>query len=106
LVHPGVQLNAVKCDPLRTNPELRDRRPDFPVKPVPIHAEVERRISEPDEPWQDGCAAVCQRLLLARGRRERDHGTLSRAPGHGYQLRCLEYRQGPSQRVPVDAKRG
>ena len=46
LVSPVVQINPVKRNSLLANGDLHQVRSDFPVEPVPAHAEIEGGISQ------------------------------------------------------------
>ena len=54
LLHPGVQFKAVERDALSTNRDFGDVRPDFDIESIAVHAEVARRIAEPEQPRGEG----------------------------------------------------
>jgi len=45
LVCPGVQVNTVKRNPLRTNANRRDTRADIAIEAILIHAQLAWRIA-------------------------------------------------------------
>jgi len=50
LLHPSVQFKSVKGDTLFANRNFSDVLSYFSVETVPVHAEIERSIPQPDEP--------------------------------------------------------
>ena len=53
MVDPGVEFKTVERDPLSTNRDLSDVRPNLDVETVTVHAEVARCIAEAEEPRSD-----------------------------------------------------
>ena len=49
LLDPGVQFKAIKGDALGTDRDFREFRSYLGVKPVAVHAEIERRVAKADE---------------------------------------------------------
>ena len=49
LLRPGVHFKPIKCNALLTDWNLRQTRPNFPVKSVLVHAQVAGSIAQPDE---------------------------------------------------------
>ena len=49
LLRPGVHFKSIKCNALLTDWNLRQTRPNFPVKSVLVHAQVAGSIAQPDE---------------------------------------------------------
>jgi hypothetical protein len=45
LVRPGVEVNTVKRDPLRTNANRRHSRADIAIEAILVHAQIAWRIS-------------------------------------------------------------
>jgi hypothetical protein len=57
MVHPGVQIKAVEGNTLFTDLNFKKIRTNFSVKAVAVHAQVEGRVPQPDQPWCDGVMA-------------------------------------------------
>ena len=53
IVHPAVQFKAIESDALGADAQLENVGSDFGVEPVPVHAEVARRVPKPDKPRED-----------------------------------------------------
>jgi hypothetical protein len=53
VVDPCVEFKAIEADALAADRQLGEIRPDFCIEPVPIHPEIGRRVSEPDDAWQE-----------------------------------------------------
>jgi hypothetical protein len=49
IVYPAVQFKTVESHALAANAHLENVRPDFRVKPVPVHPKVTRRVAKPDK---------------------------------------------------------
>ena len=54
LLDPGVQFKAIKGDALGTDRDFREFRSYLGVKPVAVHAEIERRVAKADEAREQG----------------------------------------------------
>ena len=54
ILHPAVQFKSVHRLALRTDGDHRQLGPDFPVKPIPVHAEVIGGIPQPDQARRKG----------------------------------------------------
>jgi hypothetical protein len=67
LVHPAVQIKAIKGNTLFADRNFNEIRSDFCVKSVPVHAQIERRIPQPDKPWCNKvrCAGLLHELGIA-----------------------------------------
>jgi hypothetical protein len=44
LVHPGIQIKAIKGNTLFADRDLNEIRTDLGVKAVPVHTQIEGRI--------------------------------------------------------------
>ena len=65
VIRPGVKINAVKSDALCADGNYRDVRSHFVVEAVLVHAEISRRVAQPDEARQE-----CRwRIVLRKHRR-------------------------------------
>ena len=53
VIRPGVQINAIKRDALRADRNRRDVRTHVVIEAVLVHAEVSRRVAQPDEARQE-----------------------------------------------------
>jgi len=53
IVHPAIQFKAIESHTLAADAQLGNMRSDFGIEPVPIHAEVARRVPKPDKPRDD-----------------------------------------------------
>ena len=51
MIDPGVQFKAVKADTLLAYGNFCEKRADFFVKAISIHADVKRCVSKPNEAW-------------------------------------------------------
>ena len=49
LLRPGVHFKPIKCNALLTDWNLRQTRPNFPVKSVLVHSQVPGSITQTDE---------------------------------------------------------
>ena len=54
LLHPGVQFKSVEGDALFADRDLCEVGPDFSIEAISVHAEIEWRISKPDQSWSNG----------------------------------------------------
>jgi hypothetical protein len=52
LLDPGVQFKAIESDALDADGNLGQVRTYLGIKPVAVHAEIERRVANTDEPGQ------------------------------------------------------
>jgi hypothetical protein len=52
LIHPGVELKTVEGDALLADWDFGQKRAHFGVETVSVHAEVVRRVPEPDQSGQ------------------------------------------------------
>jgi hypothetical protein len=48
IIYPAVQFKTIESHALAADPHLKNVRSHPGVEPVPIHAEVTRRIAKPD----------------------------------------------------------
>ena len=46
VVHPGIELKAIECDALFTDRDFGKAGPYLGIEPIPIHAEIGRRIPQ------------------------------------------------------------
>lgn len=53
MIHPGVQFNSVKGDALLADPDFGDLRPYLGVEAVAVHAQVEGRVTQPQQARQE-----------------------------------------------------
>ena len=53
VIRPGVQINAIERDALRADGNRRDVRTHVVVEAVLVHAEVARRVAQPNEARQE-----------------------------------------------------
>jgi hypothetical protein len=53
VIRPGVQINAIEGDALRADGNRRDVRTHVVVEAVLVHAEVSRRVTQPNEARQE-----------------------------------------------------
>jgi hypothetical protein len=53
VVYPSVQFKPVESDSLLSNWDLCQVWPDFRVETVAIHAEIERRVTQPQQAGQE-----------------------------------------------------
>jgi hypothetical protein len=67
LVHPAVQIKAIKGNTLSTDRNFNEIRTDLRVESIPVHAQIERRIPQPDKPWGNKvrCAGLLHELGIA-----------------------------------------
>jgi len=49
-VGPGIEVKAIKGDALQSDWDDSYLRPDFPVEPIFVHAEIRRGVAKADEP--------------------------------------------------------
>lgn len=49
VIHPGVQFKPVEGDPLLADGDLRETGSNIGVETVAVHAEIERRIPQPQQ---------------------------------------------------------
>ena len=77
MIHPSVQFKAVERNALSTNRDFSEKRPDFGVEAVTIHAEVPWRIAETEESWGDAGLSLHARIGIS----DQDK-SLSRLPVH------------------------
>jgi hypothetical protein len=54
LIHPGVQIKPVKGNTLLSDANFNQIRPHLGVKTVPVHAQIEGRVPQPDQSWCNG----------------------------------------------------
>jgi hypothetical protein len=50
VIRPGIQVKPVKSDPLVADRYFSERRADLRVEAVAVHAKVERRIAQANQP--------------------------------------------------------
>ena len=81
MVDPGIQFKPVERDALATNRDLSEMRPDFRVEAVSVHAEVARRIPEPEEPRGESRWFIRFEVHARLGISDQDK-SLSRLPVH------------------------
>jgi len=51
VVEPSVQFKPIKGNTLLAHPNLTDKRAHFCIELVSVHAEIIRRILQPDRTW-------------------------------------------------------
>jgi hypothetical protein len=54
VIYPGIEIKAIEGHGLTSERNLPDKGPDEFIELVPVHAEIKRRIAQPDEPGRDG----------------------------------------------------
>ena len=59
MVHPGVQIKAVEGNALFADLNFNEIRTNFSIKAVPVHAQIEGRVPQPDQSWCDGAMVSC-----------------------------------------------
>jgi hypothetical protein len=87
LVHPGIEIKAIKGFALDADGDQRHPGPDLFIEAVLVHAEIPRRIPEPEEPREESggpqvgspAQALISDLLLESFRRRRGR-VLTHAP--------------------------
>ena len=50
---PAIQVKAIEGDALSTDRNLAKRRAHLGIEPIAVHAEVARRIAQPDKAGQE-----------------------------------------------------
>jgi hypothetical protein len=50
VLHPGVQFKPVEGNPLPTDGNVGEMRPDFAVEAVAVHAKIRRCVAKAYEP--------------------------------------------------------
>ena len=53
VVGPGIEVKAVKGDPLRADRDHGEDRANVAVEAIFVHAEIGRRVAQPDEARQE-----------------------------------------------------
>jgi len=53
IVYPPVQFKTIEGDALAADPHLGNVGSDFGVEPVPVHAEITRRVTKPDQSGEE-----------------------------------------------------
>ncbi len=56
LVHPGIEIKAIEGFALDPDRNQRHPGPNLSIEPVLVHAEIARRIPEPEQPREDAGA--------------------------------------------------
>ena len=59
MVHPGVQIKAIESNALFADLNFNEIRTNFSIKAVPVHAQIEGRVPQPDQSWCDGVMVSC-----------------------------------------------
>jgi hypothetical protein len=60
IIRPGVEFKSVERYGLLSLWDFGDIRANFRIELVAVHAEIARRIAQPDQPWQQ-LQAQCRR---------------------------------------------
>jgi hypothetical protein len=55
---PRIQVKAVEGDALLADGDLHEVRPHLRVEAIPVHAQIEGGIAQPDEPRQEPSAMI------------------------------------------------
>lgn len=50
---PGIEVKSVESDPLIANGYFSEIGPDFTIESVAVHAQIERRIPQPNQARRD-----------------------------------------------------
>jgi hypothetical protein len=53
VVGPGIKVKPVEGDPLRTNRDHGEERPNVAIEAIFIHAEIRRGVAQADETRQE-----------------------------------------------------
>ena len=53
VVGPGIEVKAVEGDPLRADADYGEERTDVAVEAIFVHAEIRRRVAQPDKTRQE-----------------------------------------------------
>ena len=52
VIRPGIQVKPVKRDPLVADGDFSERGPDLGIEAITVHAQIERRIAQANQPGQ------------------------------------------------------
>jgi len=53
VVGPGIEVKAVEGDALRADWDHREERTNVAIEAILVHAEIRRRVAQPDEARQE-----------------------------------------------------